>query len=498
MKTTITLCLFAFFLATSGLAQWSTIGTPGFTAGEAYYLRLAVDGETPYVAYKDPENGNRLSVMTYDGSVWTYVGSAGFSPGAANNVSIDVMDGVPYVSFSDGANFQKAVVYKYADTAWVNVGGVVDNATCYGSKLITRDSTLYVASLHGNGPHAYELKNNVWAQITYTGASQGSAQDIDMVLDEDHKIYVSYRDNYNDGKATVATPGVNTWSSVGPLGFSTNQVRSTQMALKDGIPYITFRDVVTDRITVMKYDGGWATVGSASFSQGSIVSPDICVYDNRVHVVFSDLVDDDKCGAMFYNGASWEDLPSGASTGRATGQQVVANENGMFVAYYDHDHNGKVTVVKYETCNIDDDVTQVGATLTVDEADASYQWIDCGAFASIPGATNQSFTATANGDYAVEVVSGACIDTSSCVSVTNVGLQEHAMPTIKLYPQPATDMLHVACTGVIFNMQVVDMLGRVREVQNAPSIDISALPSGLYFLQVQTDQGAFVKEFMVQ
>lgn len=55
----------------------------------------------------------------------------------------------------------------------------------------------------------------------------------------------------------------------------------------------------------------------------------------------------------------------------------------------------------------------------------------------ISGETNQSYTATVNGNYAVIVTSSSCSDTSSCFSVTTVGTTESEFGnSFKLFPNP--------------------------------------------------------------
>jgi len=49
----------------------------------------------------------------------------------------------------------------------------------------------------------------------------------------------------------------------------------------------------------------------------------------------------------------------------------------------------------------DKTITKTNTTLTSNQLTGSYQWIDCNGNQPIPGAVNQSFTATSNGSYAV-------------------------------------------------------------------------------------------------
>jgi PKD repeat protein len=63
---------------------------------------------------------------------------------------------------------------------------------------------------------------------------------------------------------------------------------------------------------------------------------------------------------------------------------------------------------------VDVSVTKhVALYYTAQAMGASYQWLDCNnGMAVIPGATAQSYTASANGNYSVQVTQSNCTDTS--------------------------------------------------------------------------------------
>jgi hypothetical protein len=96
---------------------------------------------------------------------------------------------------------------------------------------------------------------------------------------------------------------------------------------------------------------------------------------------------------------------------------------------------------------IDNDVTVSGNTLTADMPGANYQWLDCdNNYAPIPGETNQWFTATSQGFYAVKITySNLCetieVDTSSCHFVQIADIDELSPNSAEL-------------------VKVVDLLGR--------------------------------------
>lgn len=66
---------------------WSYVGSHGFSPSQAFDTSMALDSSgNPYVAYQD--NGERATVMHWNGSSWNTVGSAGFSAGNVTYTSI--------------------------------------------------------------------------------------------------------------------------------------------------------------------------------------------------------------------------------------------------------------------------------------------------------------------------------------------------------------------------------------------------------------------------
>ncbi len=64
--------------------------------------------------------------------------------------------------------------------------------------------------------------------------------------------------------------------------------------------------------------------------------------------------------------------------------------------------------------------------LSANASGLSYQWIDCEENdGAIMGATDQSFTPTTSGSYAVEISDGNCKVVSDCIDVIVVGVNDH-------------------------------------------------------------------------
>ena len=151
---------------------------------------------------------------------------------------------------------------------------------------------------------------------------------------------------------------------------------------------------------------------------------------------------------------------------------------------------------------IDVSVSVAGVTMTANYSGGTYQWINCATLSPIAGATGQSYTAVANGDYAVIVSSGNCSDTSACTTINSVKLTELELAElIKLYPNPAAES-HVTIDydGVISSVDVYDVMGRIMIKGVKPTdnkLDISSLSYGKYIVRITTESAVIMKELII-
>lgn len=164
--------------------------------------------------------------------------------------------------------------------------------------------------------------------------------------------------------------------------------------------------------------------------------------------------------------------------------QVVLGSNGGC--------DSLATLVLGQT-NVNVNVIQAGNSLTSTAATGPYQWLDCGNnYAPVPGATNQSFTPTVSGSYALRRTNGSCADTSNCYTVTIVGIEEVAGLIAGVSPSPATDRLNVTLKqpADAALLRVLDLGGReVMRVgvngRRTVVLDVASLAPGAYVLQLQ-------------
>ena len=154
-----------------------------------------------------------------------------------------------------------------------------------------------------------------------------------------------------------------------------------------------------------------------------------------------------------------------------------------------------LTVIAIDTTIIVDSTSML---LTAAAQNAIYQWFDCtSGFLPIANATNASFQPVANGSYAVSITTpNGCTDTSACINVSTIGITEFINSELKLFPNPTTGKLRVNSNGAILNIVVLDILGNQLLQQNAPDIDLTNLPAGVYLVKVQGENGTTINRIV--
>lgn len=78
-----------------------------------------------------------------------------------------------------------------------------------------------------------------------------------------------------------------------------------------------------------------------------------------------------------------------------------------------------------------------------------------------------------------------------------LGLAEFNRPGLSIYPNPASDILHISTTDNLKAVSAYDLQGRaVMLAGNADAVDVSALPAGIYILNAETESGTTKIKFL--
>ena len=141
-----------------------------------------------------------------------------------------------------------------------------------------------------------------------------------------------------------------------------------------------------------------------------------------------------------------------------------------------------------------------GLTISANESSATYQWIDCdNSNQPIAGETNQTFTASSNGNYAVIVTQNSCSDTSACVNISTVGIKDVSKAnTVNIYPNPSNGIYNISGLALNSKIVVYDAIGQIIytsiTTESKETVDISKLPNGVYVIQLNSENRTTTKK----
>ncbi len=140
---------------------------------------------------------------------------------------------------------------------------------------------------------------------------------------------------------------------------------------------------------------------------------------------------------------------------------------------------------------LNDSVIVSNATCHVYQDSAIYQWIDCNINQQINGAVFQEFIAIKNGAYACIISKGNCTDTTDCVSINSIGINNEVEDFIvKLHPNPNNgEFVIEQHYPYKVSLQIADVTGRILTTMdlNAPVqlVNTVAFAGGVYQLIIR-------------
>lgn len=145
---------------------------------------------------------------------------------------------------------------------------------------------------------------------------------------------------------------------------------------------------------------------------------------------------------------------------------------------------------------IDASTNTVGILISANNTSAtSYQWLDCdNAFSPISGANSSAYLPSQNGNYAVQISEGNCQNTSACVLVNSVGIEEeNEMENLSLFPNPTNGMFTLKLPNEIksVEIEIADLFGRVllKHIMNDVTqyeFNLTSFANGMYVVKCTT------------
>ena len=348
--------------ATARAQTWDSVGHQGFSAGVVGYPAMAIDHSgTPYVAFIDYTDGDKATVMKYNGSNWVLVGAQGFSTAGVTFTSIAIdAGGTPYVAYQDeGTIGNKATVMKFNGTSWVTVGaaGFTAGYAYWVSIAIDGSGTPYVAYQD----YSTTFKANVmkfngtsWASVGSANFSADTAAFESLAIDGSGAPYVAYTDYGSGQKATVMKFNGTSWVTVGSAGCSAGATAYPSLALDpSGTPYLAYEDYAySQKATVIKFNGtSWVNVGSPGFSAGVTGFTSLATdWSGTPYLVYQDFATlHNGLTCQKFNGSSWDTVGhTNLTPGQAEECGIVIPPSGIpYIVYQDYANSIKASVLRY-------------------------------------------------------------------------------------------------------------------------------------------------------
>lgn len=278
-------------------------------------------------------------------------------------------------------------------------------------------------------------------------------------------------------------------------------------------------DGVTSDALFYDTDGTYTITWTYTDSSGnSVQQMQVVVVDDTVSPTVLCPNDEDICGTEASDigpvdttdncaVSSLTYLLSGATSAAGSGDASVEtfDPGTTVVTYTVEDASGNTSSCSFTVSSVVVDVGVVSTTTSISAKanSAQYQWIDCEDFTQIAGENGQTFNPSQNGTYAVQVTQNGCVDTSACVAITKVGIDERQAQeaALSVTPNPTADLalLHVSLVKTEqCRIRLFDQTGRwMADLHEGKfpggdtmlPVDLSTHASGVYLIVMESDHG---------
>jgi hypothetical protein len=428
--------------------QWNNVGASDVVStGGTSFNNLSIDASgNYYLSYYDVTVA-KGSVQKFDGSSWSYLGgSAGITTGTAtyNSLTTDTQGNV-YYSNQIGYPGTGMEVRKFSSGAWTSLPNVTSNSANYQATAMSPSNTLYAYSSDGTGT-VRKFVNGAWEQVGTAGFA-GGATSAEMVIGSDNNIYVvQIASGVKVYTINADATSTDTWTLLGGAalgnGYSSDNSFSDIALDANNIPYVVYVSSSAEgrKLNVKKFDGNsWVQVGAANFSD--------TVINNTAITVTTD-------GIPYVVASIWDS----------------SNAN-----------HGKNSVYKFDS--VAGSWSKYGGDFVSDGA-STYTDI------AIDKANNFLVVAYTQ--------SGTRVKRISLGSLSTRDVKTNA-DSFALYPNPTNGIVFIKNEEKIKSAEVTNSVGQLVHTNiSEQQIDLTNLPSGVYFVKVQFENGKSITKKIIK
>ncbi|MFO8054009.1 MAG: FG-GAP-like repeat-containing protein [Bacteroidales bacterium] len=518
----------------SGSGSFTSAGTISIMGGDMSDVVLEdFDGDGDIDAFMSNDNGSN--------EIWFNNGNGNFTYGNSYGQGSNSFTGVAAGDFDNDGDMD--VVFSgqsQSAEVWINDGngsfsfGSSLSSSNYDKSVVVDDfdqdghADIIISSYGSNGLEVWRNSGNANFSLDYqnSGSVYGHDLDVgDLNGDGFSDIYVgNFSGNNGDVVFFQGVPSVIKnyqfvscdGSSVTVNGITYDSTGAyTQQFACDSLLYLDINIITIDTSTLINgcvisavdstknyqwlncSDNYTPITGATSrsytpTSAGSyavIVSDSICS-------------DTSSCRFVDYNpqGIDYQFAICGGDSINVNGQTY--DSSGAYTQNYGCD-----SIVNIDVTVIDPDTSVVknGLTLEAAASGLDYQWVDCdNNYSPVPGETNQSFSPSADGFYAVIVTDSFCSDTSSCYRIEGTGISTRAFYNVRIYPNPANSSVTIEADDWKQNtvIRLLDLRGKLirRKEITDPVIkmDVNDLEQGVYMLEISNERIQIIRKIVIQ
>jgi hypothetical protein len=308
------------------------------------------------------------------------------------------------------------------------------------------DPNFYFCSMQG-GTAAFGLNGNF-----YTGIYQSNIDSNPMFVSPSAGSGNTYNGLTADWSLQSVSPCVNSGNPIGTYPAT---------------------DIAGNPRQVCRID-----MGAYEYQVGDIVTPTISINGNDTICQGNSVTITSTDG----NSYQWNN--------NATTQTITASQSGIYtVTITDANGCSGSDSVAINVINISVAITQSNDTLSANQVNATYQWIDCSTNTIIANEINQTFIPSTNGNYAVVVSQNGCADTSDCIAILTTQIEsktKNATSNISIFPNPTKSTITIKTTNPS-QIKIQNILGEEMlntKIQNTEILDISNFAAGIYFVYI--------------
>jgi hypothetical protein len=105
------------------------------------------------------------------------------------------------------------------------------------------------------------------------------------------------------------------------------------------------------------------------------------------------------------------------------------------------------------------------------------------------------------GSYTAKIDAGGCLSQeSNTIVVTSI--PKESFNNVRIFPNPAKDFFQFTGADALFNVQIVDMQGKIvwkkSKAKGNESVDVHLLPGGIYTVRFTHGHSLFVERFIIE